>query len=160
MTRINAGIHPSDLLDEWLIAEWRELPRIINELVKHPHRFNPDDIPSEFTLGNGHVKFFRDKGQYLVERHKLLRDEMDHRGIKRDTNVFPCVVGLDEALYLQVMKPWLPTPESNKEIVERLTERFSARKKPYHMTRLVKLVFNDDTAWLCYFTSHLKKYVE
>ena len=73
---------PSDLTDQWLLAEWRELPRIVNELEKHPTRFKLDKIPCEYTLNTGHVTFFRNKLLYLAKRHRLIKKELRVRGIK------------------------------------------------------------------------------
>jgi deoxyribonuclease (pyrimidine dimer) len=131
MTRINV-VPVETLLDEHLIAEWRELPRIPNELIKHPKRFKLEDIPAQYTLNTGHVKFFRNKLLYLINRHKTLCQEMDNRGIKRDPAV--CV---DETLFTPVMimfgmNDYAPTREAVTINVERIVERFNLRKKAYH----------------------------
>ena len=86
MTRINT-IDPRLLLDQHLVAEWRELPRIPNELIKHPQRLKLELIPAKYTLGKGHVTFFRNKLVWLYKRHKLLCQELDKRGINRDHNI-------------------------------------------------------------------------
>ena len=66
MTRINT-VDACDLTNEWLIAEVRELPRIVNELRDHPERLVLKDIPKQYTLASGHVKFYRNKLLHLAK---------------------------------------------------------------------------------------------
>ena len=75
MTRINSAIDPKNLTDQHLIAELRELPRIftaVNKRIEQGKYFN--DIPKEFALGSGHVKFFYDKLKFLNLRHTILEN--------------------------------------------------------------------------------------
>ena len=76
MTRINYGIKPSQLSDQLLRAELRELPRIFGLVVRRIENGNSfNDIPKEFVLGRGHVTFFFDKITYLAKRRNELRYE-------------------------------------------------------------------------------------
>ena len=130
MTRINV-IQPYQLLDEHLLAETRELPRIPNELIKHPKHLVLADIPPVFTLNHGHVKFFRNKLLWLVNRHKVLKAECDLRGIKND------LWSIDERLFNPVMNmfamnDYSVTDDAILINVERITERFCLRKSAYH----------------------------
>lgn len=69
MTRINAGIAPSSLCDQHLLAELRELPRIFGLAKRYYEKHgNVDELPKMFTLGTGHVRFFYDKLFYLANR--------------------------------------------------------------------------------------------
>ena len=80
MTRINSAINPKTLTDQHLIAELRELPRIftaVEKRIKNNILFN--DIPKRFRLGTGHVKFFYNKTNFLLDRHKQLRNEYNIR---------------------------------------------------------------------------------
>ena len=73
MTRIN--VIPVELLiDQFLLAEYREITRISKLARMAP------DAPKEYTLGTGHVKFFYDKGEWLAQRTKLLYNECIARG--------------------------------------------------------------------------------
>lgn len=81
MTRINAGIPPSELCNKHLMSEHRELIRIPNCVSKR--RFNMKNQPNKFTLGTGHVKFFYNKLLYLKNRYEELYSEC----IKRQINV-------------------------------------------------------------------------
>ena len=59
MTRINI-IEPSELTDQHLIAEYREIFMVGSSLQRSlkSKNWNPKDIPIKFTLNTGHVKFF------------------------------------------------------------------------------------------------------
>ena len=74
MTRINI-IHPSELTDQHLIAEYREIFMVGSALQRSLKSKNWDvkSIPNKFTLNTGHVKFFYDKGKYLSERYDSIR---------------------------------------------------------------------------------------
>ncbi|BAV81016.1 DenV endonuclease V [Vibrio phage RYC] len=160
MTRINTDIHPSDLTNEWVLAEWRELPRIVNELEKHPNRFKLEDIPKEFTLNKGHVKFFRNKLLFLARRHRLLRKEMDKRGIKRDRKVKVNLHYLAPHIKMFGCNDWESTPEANNELIERLQERFDLRKSAYHMGIVGKADrINCEHSFNTYLEKHLSKYL-
>ena len=78
MTRINLGIPPAQLTNKHLIAEHRELKRIPNAVAKG--KCNLKNIPSQFTLGKGHVSFFYDKLGYLKDRYVDLYNECLVRG--------------------------------------------------------------------------------
>lgn len=78
MTRINVGIRATELPDRLLLAELREIKRIPNVISKGNYRM--ENIPEQFTLGTGHVKFFYNKLEYLLERYNELRDEAIGRG--------------------------------------------------------------------------------
>ncbi|QFR56070.1 pyrimidine glycosylase [Serratia phage Muldoon] len=81
MTRINLTL-VSDLTDQHLMAEYRELPRVFGAVrtrLSKGHKF--DDIPKNFCLGSGHVKFFYDKILFLVKRQNSIIIECLKRGI-------------------------------------------------------------------------------
>ena len=77
MTRINL-VPPSELCDQHLLAEHRELTRIPNTIARG--KFSLDGQPSEYKLGAGHVKFFFDKLTFLQRRYALLHAECLARG--------------------------------------------------------------------------------
>lgn len=78
MTRINVGVDPRSLSSKHLIAEHREIKRIPNMVKSGKAKLV--DIPTEFTLGKGHVKFFYCRLGYLFERYKAIYAECIHRG--------------------------------------------------------------------------------
>jgi deoxyribonuclease (pyrimidine dimer) len=73
MTRINVGIEPKELPNKLLIAEHREITRIPNAIKSG--RAKIKDIPQEFTLGPGHVKFFYTRLLFLKKRYESLYQE-------------------------------------------------------------------------------------
>ena len=94
MTRINV-VPVRELTREQLIAEYREIARIPGYLKKSLKRtgkpFDLSEIPDNYTLGTGHVKFFYDKMLYLKKRHTELVEEMIRRGYKptyTDTSIY------------------------------------------------------------------------
>lgn len=158
MTRINT-IDPSDLTNEWLLAEWRELPRIVNELEKYPNRYKPKDIPPQYTLNTGHVKFFRNKLLFLAKRHRLLKRELRKRGMSFDKTVKVELHYLRDDLKMFCCNDWTPTPKDHDLLIERLQERFDLRKKAYHLTKgNIKEVINCAHSFNNYCRKHLEKY--
>lgn len=79
MTRINL-IPVTDLHDQHLMAEYRELPRIFTYVEKLKEI--PKDIPSSYTMGKGHVKFFADKLKFLMKRQFQITEELLDRNFK------------------------------------------------------------------------------
>jgi hypothetical protein len=73
MTRINVGVEPSELCDQHLIAEYRELPRLWNFQSK-------SKPPSNFKLGTGHVLWCVQYQGMLADRYVAIVQEMKARG--------------------------------------------------------------------------------
>lgn len=85
MTRINI-IDPSELMDQHLIAEIRE----INQLAAHFERSLKSKsgifgVPERYKLSTSHVKFFYPRGLYLKKRFDSLVKEAKKRGFKIQT---------------------------------------------------------------------------
>ena len=75
MTRINL-VPVQELSDQHLIAEYRELPRVIKQSI------NVDNAPNEYCLGKGHMKWARKHLSFILNRYALLCEEMKCRGFK------------------------------------------------------------------------------
>lgn len=83
MTRINV-VPVEELHPKHLVAEYREIVRVF-ALVRKRVEAKKNvcwDIPIEYTLGAGHVKFFFNKLFYVLCRYKELTKEMIRRGYK------------------------------------------------------------------------------
>lgn len=84
MTRINL-VPPEELMDQHLFAEFREIKMVPKSLRRSIAARGVQGvlqhIPRAFTLNTGHVSFFYDKGDYLIERYELLKKELERRGI-------------------------------------------------------------------------------
>lgn len=130
MTRINT-IDVTLLTDQHLMAEYRELPMINASLRRSKAGklgLQLHNIPPKYTLNQGHVKFFYDKGKWLHRRWHKLIEELKARGydIKPeertvDWNVF------DDVLY----KDWSPQPEDHVVNLERILFRINEKRAWY-----------------------------
>tara|TARA_R100000008_G_scaffold61656_1_gene38985 strand:+ start:225 stop:632 length:408 start_codon:yes stop_codon:yes gene_type:complete len=134
MTRINI-VHPSELTDQHLIAEYREIFMVGSSLQRSlkSKNWNPKDIPIKFTLNTGHVKFFYDKGKYLFKRYDELRIEMKARGMNPDdTRVFKREQWPDE-----LWNDWTPSLEDYRLIRQRIEDRINMKPNWYRKTNYV-----------------------
>jgi|AntRauTorckE6833_2_1112554.scaffolds.fasta_scaffold02632_1 hypothetical protein len=118
MTRINTGIHPSELTRQHLLAEHRELVRIPNCVKKG--RYNLKGTPEQFTLGTGHVKFFYTRLKYLHKRYESIKVECIKRGYNI-TNYSNCFENLPVELY----NDYQETERDRKLLQERIAERLN-----------------------------------
>ena len=118
MTRINV-VPVTELCDKHLLAEYRELPRIMR-LARLA-----DDIPTEYTLGAGHVKFFYNKLSFIVERYQQLVKECKRRGFNVQHKYLPIVKPLSANLF----GTYDPTPEALALNRERIAQRMSEFKR-------------------------------
>tara|TARA_Y100001970_G_C14247383_1_gene869284 strand:- start:1350 stop:1757 length:408 start_codon:yes stop_codon:yes gene_type:complete len=135
MTRINI-IEPSELTDQHLIAEYREIFMVggsLNRTLNSKVGYRESKVPKRYTLNSGHVYFFYNKGKYLHNRYKELIDEMKKRGFNPDkTRVFPTEVFKNNGLY----NDWMPNVEDYKIIRQRIEERISAKPNWYRKTKV------------------------
>ncbi|MDP8033838.1 pyrimidine dimer DNA glycosylase/endonuclease V [Pasteurella atlantica] len=76
MTRINV-VSPTELCDQHLLAEFRELTRIPNAVAKG--KYNLVGMPDDYKLGTGHVRFFFNKLRFLKKRYQDLYEECKAR---------------------------------------------------------------------------------
>lgn len=120
MTRINTGVHPSELTREHLIAEHREIKRIPNAIKSGKAKIS--NIPSTFKLGTGHVKFFYNKLGYLLRRYKAIYKECKLR--KYDVQDYTsCWDGIPSGL----MGEYEPTPKDREIILHRINARLNKK---------------------------------
>lgn len=134
MTRINL-VDPSELYDQHLVAEYREIFMVIPALrrsLRKKDGFKPlKEIPKQFTLNKGHVTFFYDKLLYLRKRYNKLIEEMKRRGMSPDpSRTFP---SLDE-FPKWCLNDWNPTIEDVQVIRARILERVNKRPNWYRKT--------------------------
>lgn len=120
MTRINVGIPVEKLTKQHLIAEHREIKRIPN-MVRNG-RAKIENIPSKFTLGKGHVKFFYNKLAYLKKRYEELYKE----GINRGYN-FTYYGNSWDGIPELLMNDYIPKKEDKKLIENRIKEKLNLK---------------------------------
>jgi deoxyribonuclease (pyrimidine dimer) len=123
MTRINAGVNPTELHRRHLIAEYRETLMVPAALRRSLRTRNIDaiiaGIPKTFTLNKGHVSFFFDKLKYLETRYESLKQEMRNRGYFVADTRTQNFEGFPTVLY----NDWTPTSTSRTLILSRINER-------------------------------------
>ena len=128
MTRINV-VPPKKLCNKHLFAEAREMPRLVANLNTSLNRkskpFSMSEIPSEYVLGKGHVKFFFDKFKYLHKRHIEITKELLRRGYNLSNT--------DSSIFATVDKKWYndysPTQEALELNRERIKDRMPSKPK-------------------------------
>lgn len=132
MTRINL-VEPSELYDQHLIAERREIRLLCANLVrtlKSKQGYKSKKVPGRFTLNSGHVYFFYNKGKYLYDRYNQLTQEMIARGHKPDLSLtFPRDVWPDN-----LFNDWQPSEEDKQVVRERINLRLSQKPGWYRKT--------------------------
>ena len=144
MTRINSAIKPKNLTDSMLNAELRELPRIFTAVQKRHSENKPfNDIPTSFTLGIGHVKFFYNKCKFLTERHSELRKEYFNR-FNQEYKFDIERTKVPNYLF----NDYVPTLEENKLLVERISTRIMETKQKQKYYR--KDIKKEDSIELLY----------
>jgi len=131
MTRINI-IPPSELMDQHLVAEYRELPMVGSALQRsmNSKSWSKNPLPTTFSLNKNHVRFFYNKGLYLYKRYQELVAEMRRRGMNPDPDRIFKRDQWPDYLY----NDWTPTPEDQAITRERIALRISERPDWYRKT--------------------------
>ena len=134
MTRINL-VEPSELTDQHLVAEYREIFMVGSSLQRSLKSKNWGktlaNIPKKYTLNKGHVTFFYDKGKYLCKRYDSLIEEMENRGMnpnserKFKTEQWP----------KELFKDWAPEEDDYKIIRARIKEKIEMKPDWYRFTK-------------------------
>tara|TARA_B100000029_G_scaffold514609_1_gene618101 strand:+ start:1582 stop:1986 length:405 start_codon:yes stop_codon:yes gene_type:complete len=134
MTRINI-ISPSELTDQHLIAEYREIFMVAGSLkrtLNSKNGFVESKVPNNYTLNSGHVYFFYNKGKYLYKRYSLIMKEMKNRGFKPDDNrKFPKEIFIENNLF----NDWKPNQNDIKLIKKRIKEKIDMKPNWYRKTK-------------------------
>jgi len=133
MTRINL-VPPSELTDQHLFAEFREIKHVPHALSRSLNSRGLDGVlamvPPEFTLNKGHVSFFYNKGLYLLTRFYDIRRELE----RRDFN-FDYLAMFDEehtfASNPALEKTYTPTPAALVLIRKRISEKIAMKPTWY-----------------------------
>lgn len=125
MVRINL-VDPKELTDQHLIAEHNEILMLCGCFQKSLGSKNGiRDIPQDFTLGKGHIKFFYDKGHYLFLRFTRIQAEMKRRGFKSRKR-FPT-----HLWFAQYFGSWTPTVQDIDTVRERIRTKIAMKPKWY-----------------------------
>ena len=132
MTRINL-VSVKDLADQHLFAEWREIKMVPAALRRSMRTRKTNDIlskvPTRYTLNAGHVTFFFDKMKFLVERYKMLTDELLNRKYNLSDNSGDFTQYTNDIPQVFAQKEWNPNNSEIAVNVERIVLRIS--EKPH-----------------------------
>ncbi len=131
MTRINC-IPPAELTREHLVAEYRELPRVValaNAAWRRRDTFERF-IPPAYVLGAGHVRFFHNKMLWVQQRFAALVAEMLARGYSPNFHVLPPIRVGDAWL-----RDWEPDAAAQELNRARIAERLQQSKERRHVVR-------------------------
>jgi deoxyribonuclease (pyrimidine dimer) len=131
MTRINADYELKKLMDQHLMAEYRELPMVIAAL-KRSLRTQPVNtvlkkIPNSFTLNSGHVTFFYNKLTFLSKRYDRLVIELKERGYKLDGERKLDFTGIPEVFF----RDWQARDKDNLLVEARINEKIQMKPQWY-----------------------------
>lgn len=119
ITRINV-VPVTELCDQHLLAEHRELVRIPNDLLAGKLQFQYQDRPDQYVTGEGHVKFFTNKLRYLYARYQELDDECIKRGL---TTTYAWPVNFMNHTTLRYWDDYKPTKWAMRMNRERIAEK-------------------------------------
>lgn len=133
MTRINL-VHPSDLADQHLFAEWREIKMIVpaaRRSLKTQHVSKVvEKIGPQYTLNTGHVTFFYNKLPFLKDRFSILTDELLQR--RFDITPFDFETSDYTSVWLQISQvEWQPTKKDIQVNIDRIAQRLNERPDWY-----------------------------
>lgn len=131
MTRINCDLEPSELTDQHLMAEYRELPMVFGSLKRslkaQPLNSLLKKIPKNYTLNTGHVTFFYNKLKFLELRYNRLRDELKKRNYNLDDNRNLDLDSFPRILY----NDWSDSKRDREILFERLKIRIAEKPNWY-----------------------------
>ena len=133
MTRINSNISVKKLSDEHLLAEHREIKRLPSYLRKAIQCKSINNIPNQFTLGIGHVKFFLNKQKFIYNRYKEIYQELLNRGF----NIEDYSNNWKEFINTKYFNDYVPTIEEYNLLKQRIIERIqNSSKKTWHYYKI------------------------
>ncbi len=128
MTRINSAIPVQHLTDEHLLAEHREIKRLPYCLQEAVRTGSIKHIPERFVLGKGHVTFFLDKQQFVLNRYGDIHAECLRRGINV-TNFAWNWYNIPNCKRKPYWNDYKPTDEERQLLIDRITDRIMHSKK-------------------------------
>lgn len=121
MVRINL-VKSEELSNQHLRAEHVEILMLFSAAMI----YDPSKVPSEYTLGKGHINFFKNKLSYLKRRFLLIQEEMRKRNMSVNA-------GLPSDVYSR--SQWNDyTPERKDIEISRQRINEKLKKKPWFYT--------------------------
>ena len=93
--------------------------------IKKYSKTNLNKIPNNYSLGKGHILFFKNKVLYLKNRHEKLKKEMNIRGFKTRKTVYT------NQFSKNLLNNYKPNNEDKKIIKKRLIEKLKLKPNFY-----------------------------
>jgi len=107
------------------------VPAALKRTINSKVGLQLNQIPEEFTLNKGHVKFFYNKGLYLEKRYNQLVTEMKKRGFNPNPKrQFP-----KEIFLPNLYNDWNPSLKDKKIIIKRIDEKIRMKPNWYKKTK-------------------------
>lgn len=125
MTRVNC-IPVEELTREHLLAEWKELPRVIG-LSRAALERGDQRFIKEYRLGQGHVRFFYNKLAWVRERLKLIYAEMKRRGYSPKEELLVVYINNIQSMPMHLLNNWVPSEHDMSVSRARIQERLNAK---------------------------------
>lgn len=132
MTRINV-VPVEELSDQWLLAEYRELPRIL----KQEHIY-VGDAPDKYCLGKGHVKFMVVHSLFCLNRYAFICREMKHRGFTVNYPYDDLDKLVEDKQVTLYSEPFIPDESDIQINRQRLIEKYKMKPEFYKWTNREK----------------------
>lgn len=123
MTRINL-VPVEELSDQWLIAEYRELPRALKGNI------SIKDAPNHYVFGKGHMKWARKYALFTSKRMKEIVEEMHYRGFKTNFSA-----DLSKYITNELKNEYTPSLADLKLSKDRLIFKFNKKPNFYRWTK-------------------------
>ena len=123
MTRINL-VPVEELSDQWLIAEYRELPRALKGNI------SIKDAPNHYVFGKGHMKWARKYALFTSNRMKEIVKEMHYRGFKTNFSA-----DLSKYITNELKNEYTPSLVDLKLSRDRLIFKFNKKPNFYRWTK-------------------------
>lgn len=135
MTRINV-VPVQELSDQWLLAEYHELPRVIKQDI------NTSDAPDNYILGKGHMKWAKKHSVFTLWRYHSLCKEMLYRGFKINYPLAELVTYYVDNGLIENDNDYNVTDENIHINQQRLIEKYNLKPNYYRWTK------RDKPEWL------------
>lgn len=128
MTRINSAIPVKNLTDEHLLAEHREIKRMV-AFFKTTNNLN---IPKLFCLGSGHLKFFLNKQYFLAKRYIDIYEECLTRGFNITNYIDNWSSAKSDMLKQNCWHDYEPTLDEYNLLIQRISDRIKTSTAIFH----------------------------
>ena len=132
MIKINV-ISVEYLSDQWLLAEYRELPRVIKQNI------SINDAPTEYCLGRGHVKWAKKHSRWLMRRYLDITWELQFRGFNTKYPFYKLYEKYETEYYTKECDNFYKVSKHDIEINQtRLIEKYKLNPSFYKWTNREK----------------------